>query len=225
MKYTYLFLNLITILGPVIMSFEKKIRFFRYWKPAFTALTFSGLFFLSWDYLFTYKRIWSFNPDYLTGFYLGVLPIEEILFFITVPFACLFIYEVVRFYYPAPGWNPQALIIGIIWGSFLIGIALMNIPKLYTSVKLLLTGGFLLYMSLMIKPVYMAQFWILYLIHLIPFALINGVLTSLPVVRYDDYYNLGIRLGTIPIEDTQYSLLLLLMTVAVFEHYKQKHGL
>ena len=50
----------------------------------------------------------------------------------------------------------------------------------------------------------------------------NGLLTALPVVTYDDTENPGIRLLTIPVEDTQYTLLLLLMNVILFENFKRR---
>lgn len=64
----------------------------------------------------------------------------------------------------------------------------------------------------------------MYLIHLLPFVIINGILTALPVVSYNNLYNSGIRLGTIPVEDLVYSMLMLLMNVAIYEalYYKSK---
>lgn len=67
----------------------------------------------------------------------------------------------------------------------------------------------------------MGRFYFTYLIILIPFFIVNGALTGLftpePVVWYDDSQNLGIRLGTIPIEDSVYGLLLLLMNTTIYE--------
>jgi lycopene cyclase domain-containing protein len=62
-------------------------------------------------------------------------------------------------------------------------------------------------------------------VHLIPFLLINGVLTAIPIVWYNNDFNLGIRLYSIPIEDAYYSMLLLLLPVTVFEliQARRKH--
>jgi lycopene cyclase domain-containing protein len=59
----------------------------------------TGLIFLGWDVLFTVKGVWSFNEKYITGFTLFRLPIEEVFFFLTVPFACLFIYYCLKYYF------------------------------------------------------------------------------------------------------------------------------
>ena len=68
----------------------------------------------------------------------------------------------------------------------------------------------------------MGKFYRAYLVSLIPFFIVNGILTSLPVVMYNDSENLGIRIFTIPIEDTMYSLLLLLMNIVLFEYFKNE---
>jgi lycopene cyclase domain-containing protein len=66
----------------------------------------------------------------------------------------------------------------------------------------------------------MGWFYLAYFVSLVPFLIVNGILTSLPVVWYNNAHNLGIRLYTIPIEDTMYSLLLLLMNVWLYEGIK-----
>jgi lycopene cyclase domain-containing protein len=52
---------------------------------------------------------------------------------------------------------------------------------------------------------------------LIPFWIINGILTVLPVVWYNDLENLGIRLGSIPADDIAYNLAMLLGIVTIYE--------
>ena len=71
----------------------------------------------------------------------------------------------------------------------------------------------------------MGKLGLMWLVHLLPFFTINGVLTALPIVWYNDNENLGIRLGTVPLEDAFYSLLLLLIVFATMFGLKQKKGL
>ena len=66
-------------------------------------------------------------------------------------------------------------------------------------------------------------FLLAYLIILIPFLLVNGLLTAIPVVLYNDSENLGIRLYTIPIEDIFYGMLLIMMNVIGYERLKIKN--
>ena len=96
--YTYLVLNLSSVLFPFLLSFDKKVAFYKIWKYILPAILINGLFFVVWDILFTYKNVWSFNPEYITGIHLINLPIEEVMFFICVPYSCVFIYEVLNAY-------------------------------------------------------------------------------------------------------------------------------
>ena len=79
--YTYLILNLACIFFPFILSFDKKIAYYKLWKPLFIGIFISAAFFIIWDILFTKLGVWSFNPTYIIGIYIFNLPIEEILFF------------------------------------------------------------------------------------------------------------------------------------------------
>ena len=55
-----------------------------------------------------------------------------------------------------------------------------------------------------------------YILSLIPMFFVNGVLTSFPVLIYNPKENLGIRVGTIPIEDFIYSYILNYMFISIF---------
>lgn len=62
--------------------------------------------------------------------------------------------------------------------------------------------------------------------HLIPFLIVNGILTGSyvdePIVWYNNAENLGIRIGTIPVEDTVYAMLLLMMNITFLERFSSK---
>jgi lycopene cyclase domain-containing protein len=66
----------------------------------------------------------------------------------------------------------------------------------------------------------------MYAIILIPFFIVNGLLTGTgldePVVWYNDSQNLRMRILTIPVEDIFYGMLLLLLNTALFEKFKRK---
>ncbi|HNW53447.1 MAG TPA: lycopene cyclase domain-containing protein, partial [Bacteroidales bacterium] len=108
----------------------------------------------------------------------------------------------------------------------LLIIGMLNTDRLYTTVTFLATGSFLLVHRFFIRGRYMGRFYLMYFVTLIPFFIVNGILTGsfIPgeVVFYDNTQNLGIRLGTIPVEDMVYGLLMLLMNVTWFEFLKWK---
>jgi lycopene cyclase domain-containing protein len=221
---TYILLNILTIAGPLAYSFEKKINYFSKWRFLFPAIAITGGFFLLWDVIFTHLGIWSFNENYLTGIYLLNLPIEEWLFFLTVPFACVFIYESMNHFIKKDILKPYAAIITFLLIGLLLIVAVLNIDKLYTSLNFSLTALFLAVHYALYKDKFLGRFYVAYLVHLIPFFIVNGILTGLPVVTYNNAENLGIRIGSIPIEDSIYSMFLLLMNITIYEHLKNKNS-
>lgn len=219
--YTYLLLNLGSIIFPFLLSFDKKVAFYKKWPQLLWGIGLTGAFFIVWDVLKTHYGIWSFNPEYIVGIYIINLPLEEWLFFITVPYACVFIYACLNAYLPDYLSKPSKYIAPTLIVSLLI-LAAVNYTRTYTVVTFTFTAIFLgIYMAFF-KNRLGGRFWMAYLVHLVPFFIINGFLTSLPVVIYNDAENLGIRVGTVPIEDTIYSMLLLLMNIGIMEWRQQK---
>jgi lycopene cyclase domain-containing protein len=218
--YTYLILNLACIFFPFILSFDKKIAYYKLWKPLFIGILISAAFFIIWDILFTKLGVWSFNPTYIIGIYIFNLPIEEILFFITVPYACIFIYEVVNGYTKRDVigcGKPYSVVISVIC---LVLIILFH-DKTYTLVNASICLIMLLYAAFIYKSQNLGRFFLAYFISLIPFLICNGLLTALPVVIYNNNENMNLRLFTIPLEDTLYGLSLMLIPILIMDYFKK----
>ena len=221
--YTYLLVDFGCIIIPLIASFYPKHAFYKEWKYFFPANLFVAFLFLVWDYFFTEAGIWGFNPDYLTGIYIGNLPLEEVLFFIAIPYACTFTYFALKYLIKR---NPLAkyqksvsvflIIILIVFGIFSIG-------QWYTSLTFILTAGYISF--LYFRKIDLSYHYLAYIAILPFFFLSNGLLTGSfidePIVWYNDAENFGIRIFTIPIEDSMYGLLLILMNIDLYEIIKQ----
>lgn len=219
-KYTYLLLNIGSILVPLAFSFERRLAFFKQWRALFPAMAITAGFFIIWDHYLTVWGVWGFNPTYLVGIWIWDLPIEEWMFFLFIPYSCMFIYGSLNVLIKTD--PPKRLVRNLtaVWIVVLVVVAALNYGRLYTGIKLSLTAALLVF-AYVRNYAWLGRFYRAYLVSLIPFLLVNGVLTSLPVVTYNDAENLGIRIHTIPIEDTQYTLLLLLMNTVLFEHFRK----
>ena len=228
-KYYYLLINIFTISIPLLRSFEHRVHYFSRWKGLLLGISITGLVFIIWDVAFTAMGIWGFNEVYLTGIDIVNLPIEEWLFFITVPYACLFIYEAVNYAIKKDILKniSYPLSYALIAVLFILGIVYIN--NWYTGLTFILTASFLLFLVIFVKPSYLGRFYIGYAVSFIPFLLVNGILTGsfIPdeIVWYNDDENLSIRIFTIPIEDSIYMLLLLLMNTSIYEWWKNKNNM
>ena len=220
--FVYLFLILFTLSYPLFKSFENKIHYSSKWKFLFPGIISSAIFFILWDVWFTSIGVWRFNPDYILGFNIINLPIEEWLFFIVVPFSCVFIYDVLNYFIKKDFLESKAKCITIILAIGLLVLSIIYHNRIYTFTTFLFLRVFLLLHQFVFKSQFMGRFYITWLICLFPFFLINGVLTSMPVLIYNDTQNLGVRLYTIPIEDVFYGMLNILQVITVYEFLKRK---
>ena len=224
-RYTYLLVDFFCIVFPFLFSFHPRLNFYRQWRYFLTPCFLTALLFLIWDVWFTKAGIWSFNPRYIIDANLFSLPLEEYLFFICIPYACVFTYHSITLFFDFSRFNVAAKWTSIALAVCLTTTALFHLPQLYTSVTFLLLS-LLLATLLLARVRFLAAFFITFLIILIPFFISNGILTGSitpePVVAYNNNYNLGIRMGTIPFEDTFYGMILLLLNITGFEYLKSR---
>jgi lycopene cyclase domain-containing protein len=224
-QYTYFLILAVSLAGPLMLSFDKKVGFYKKWKYLFPAMLLPALYYVVWDIYFTSIGVWSFNEAYITGFKLWNLPIEEVLFFIIVPYCCIFIYECIRCYFPNitnHNWT-NLLLKGMALTLLILGCYFYN--KQYTSLTFLFLSifiAFLLNAKKFFKDFHATYFLIAYAIVLIPFLLVNGLLTAIPVVIYNDMENVGRRIYTIPVEDIFYGMLLVMMDIAIYEKLRNR---
>lgn len=233
MNFTYAILLLFSFFFPLVLSFDRKVQFYKKWKFLFPSIISVALVYILFDIFLTYRGVWGFNSNYLVSFSWLGLPLEEYLFFIIIPYSSIFIHECICVYYPKVKLNNQ--LTKTITSALLISaliVVLTHVDKTYTTyafIKIIV----LLSLSFFDKTEIMNRFYITFFVILIPFTLINGVLTGSiindPVVWYNDEEILGLRIFTIPIEDSLYAfsligfgLLLRMKLVSVFTKQNQK---
>lgn len=222
LNWLYLILDIVAISGPVALSFDRRVHYVSSWKKVLLASLIVGIPFLIHDEIFTSNAFWGFNEKYISGFKIGSLPIEEILFFFVVPFSCVFIYACCNYYFRK--WNAelinriiQALVLGYIlfllvtdwqgWYTLTISIAGLGVLVLWIINKRVKHGG------------------LAFILSLLPFFGMNGVLTGIitsePVVWYSNAEKIPGRITTIPFEDVIYAFTLILGVILVFEYLRK----
>jgi lycopene cyclase domain-containing protein len=231
--YTYFLILGVSLAGPLLLSFDRKVAFYKQWKYVFPALIFPAIFFIVWDVLKTQSGVWSFSEQHIIGSKTFSLPLEEILFFFIVPYCCVFIYECVCVYFPSIKRKKWGTSILMILAALFFIVGIFNLDRNYTFYTSLF--NFLFITALLIfkkwfKGFDASSFLISYLVTVFPFLIVNGFLTAIPVVEYNDAENLGIRIFSflpwpmhnIPVEDIFYGMLLIIMNVALFEKFRSQ---
>lgn len=227
MKYTYLLINLASVTIPFLASFHPKLRFDKNWFAWFPANIICTVLFLIWDIGFTKAGIWGFNPDYLLGIYFFNLPLEEVLFFCCIPYACTFSYHSIFRLWKDYKYNASGqLIISSVITVVMVAGLLLYTHQMYTAATAGLLILFILRFGLVGKREWMYRIYICYCLMLLPFMIVNGLLTgswiAQPVVWYNPVQIIGLRLGTIPVEDVFYGLLLIGINIGFYEYFLNK---
>lgn len=226
MKYLYLLLDIASISVPFLASFHPRLRFYKKWPTLTLSLLISSAFYLIWDIIFTKHGIWGFNDSYLIGTKLAALPIEEYLFFICIPYACVFSHFALLTLFPklsVPEKLFKPTVILLIGGAIFLSTFFYD--RWYTLVNYSY-GALLLVLVYLHQQALLKQYLVTFLFMLIPFFIVNGMLTGTgienEVVWYNNDENLNFRLGTIPFEDITYAFTLILTNLSLMKYFEKK---
>jgi len=89
----YLFVLMFIAFCAVAVTLTFRIRIKHFWRNFLLADGSILVIYLIWDYWAIKKENWSFDSEQILGFYLfGIVPIEEVLFFIIVPLMTVIVY-------------------------------------------------------------------------------------------------------------------------------------
>lgn len=223
--FLYSYLHLFALIPVLALSFDRRVHFYTHWKALFPALFIVAIVFWIWDIFKTAVGVWGFNPHYYT-FLLINLPIEEWFFFITFPFASVFIYECLNAYFPKDRLAYIERYLTPIFIVIFLFIGIFYWQRAYTATTFLACGGFLLYHYIYVTSRYRSRFYRSLLVGYIPFVIVNGVLTGTftqqPVVVYNPAEYLGTRLISIPLDDFIYNFILQFSVITWYEFFKEK---
>jgi lycopene cyclase domain-containing protein len=226
MMSLYSILLLCSIIVPFALSFDKKLRFYKQWKYLMTSILIIALFYITFDIYFTKLGVWGFNSRYHSSIVFYKLPLEEWLFFIVIPYASIFLHDsIVLYFNKVHTSNTLAKCISV--GLIVISILLVvfNFEKAYTTYIFSLLVVVLI-VSFFDKTHVINSFYCTFLVILIPFVIVNAILTGSlidePIVWYNNHENLGIRFLTIPVEDFGYAFSLILFNLLLRNKLKKE---
>ncbi|HEY8893700.1 MAG TPA: lycopene cyclase domain-containing protein, partial [Niastella sp.] len=178
MHLTYLLINVFSAIVPFLFSFYPAIRFNKQFKAFFAGNLIASACFITWDVLFTGQKVWGFNYAYTFGFKLFNLPVEEVMFFVFIPFACVFTYYCLNKFYKITWPLRVEKAVVIVSSILLLIVGITNLDKAYTSASSISTAGLLLTLEFVLKEKWLTKFLSIYPLLLIPFFIVNGILTG-----------------------------------------------
>lgn len=221
----YLLLDLVALAGPLALSFEKKVAFYKTWRVLLPAIFIIAIPFMVHDEFFTSSGFWGFNPSYLVGVYIGHLPIEEVLFFFIVPYACVFVYACCNAYFPRLNAKRINQMVQLLLLGYIVALLFID-PNGWYTISVCISS--LLVLVLWIRSGVNDHIGLGFILSLIPFFIMNGILTGSfldePIVWYSEEQKVAGRIGTIPYEDVLYAFTLIVGVILVKKLLNRKNA-
>lgn len=218
---TYAWVDIGAVLVPFLFSFHPRLRFYTHWRAFAPAALGMMALFIPWDITFTNAGIWGFNMEHVARIRVMHLPVEEWLFFLCIPYACLFSYHCFQVLAPRDPRGSWVKVISAVLVVALLVVAALNFDRAYTFSAFVLCAIWIAFTAFVQKAEWLGRFYVTYAILLLPFLVVNGILTGTglerEVVWYNEAHILGPRILTIPIEDVFYGMLMLGLTVSIYE--------
>ncbi|MDD3345908.1 MAG: lycopene cyclase domain-containing protein [Candidatus Omnitrophica bacterium] len=93
----YMAVLLLSGILPFLLSFYPPLGFWKNFKALFFSIGIIVIVFGGWDMFAAWRGHWYFDRRGVCGVWLFNLPLEEWLFFVVVPFCCIFTWEALKF--------------------------------------------------------------------------------------------------------------------------------
>ncbi len=94
----YFLVLLFSLCLPLFLSFYPPLKFYQKTPKLLFSILLTVFLFGLWDVIATARGHWWFEPDKICGIHFINLPLEEWLFFIVIPFCCLFTWETIKYF-------------------------------------------------------------------------------------------------------------------------------
>jgi lycopene cyclase domain-containing protein len=221
----YLTVELCAFAIPFALSFDRKVAYYRKWRFLLPSIFINAVIFIALDIHFTKEGIWGFNPRYHSSLLVAGIPVEEILFFFMIPYSGMFIHYVFIVYFPQVAMpKTVTLIISVVLITIFISIVVTRRYLAYTSAYSLIAAA-IITLVLILDLSLLSRYYLTFLIILIPFLLVNSILTGSfteePVFVYNENEISGLRLFSIPVEDALFSFSLILLNLFMAESIRK----
>jgi len=93
----YMLVLILSGIVPFLLSFFPPLRFYRNIRALFCSILLILVIFGAWDIFAAFRGHWHFNPAGVWKLRIINLPAEEVLFFIIIPFCCIFTWEAINY--------------------------------------------------------------------------------------------------------------------------------
>jgi lycopene cyclase domain-containing protein len=216
MKSEYLLFNILIILIPITIS----LVFPRYnisnIPRIIRASVFGSLPILLFDFLVA-GYFWKYNPKYILGINIFSLPLEELFFFITIPFAIIYAWQQFKKITKKEQHTSNTSKHLILQVLLILLIFYATLTALYYTAGVLIMT-LLVINNTWIKNNLLDKTGIKFIGLVAIFTLIfNWYLTYRPIVIYNTQVKTNLLITTIPIEDFFFSFILTALVVFTYE--------
>jgi lycopene cyclase domain-containing protein len=227
-QINYLIIDILILIFPLLFAFTWKFKYYKFFKPLSISILIVGLSYILWDILVTARGDWWFNKEFLIGIEILGLPVEEIMFFIVVPFACIFIYENLEYFIKDKEIFFNKWLYLSLSAIFII-LGLIFYRQDYTILAMFSCALFFILSSTLYPDILKSRnYWLYIILSFMPFIIFNYLLTSLIVVGYNPdaiwggYGAWNGRILTIPLEDFFYNFSMLSFYLLTYIYFKRR---
>ncbi|GGM75250.1 hypothetical protein GCM10007108_11470 [Thermogymnomonas acidicola] len=210
---------LLAIFVPVAaISFLTPFSRVRRYRPLIVSIAAVAPVYILWDELAVVFGTWKFDPAHVLGIYFFYIPVEEVAFFLVVPFSTLLIFEALDNYVkgtlPCRGTVAAASISIVL----LVILGVLNTSRSYTSVASFFSAGSLALGLIVDRRLLVKKsLWAFLVVSYIPFVFFDHLMVTAPIFTYGRGAITGIRVAGIPVEEFEYVFSLLLNYAVAYD--------